>query len=179
MLSKQGEGLWNFYHHWNNWLWGYTVFNLLPQQGGKRAGASPTKAALLQPDRLRLSTRTLEVFRYFHNRWKETAISNCTQFKQLFVKGQICGVSRNSQTVLQFFAIKHMEGRLMQGTGWTYAYTETEWSRADTHRNEHNFSDFRRTVVPKFPVQKDSARFAITLGGCFFREFIYSHVGPT
>lgn len=75
-----------------------------------RCHSSRRRTVLFQPDSLRLSTQTLEIFRLCGTTvHREAAISNCTGLKQLFVKGQMCVIFRNTQAVLQLFAVKHME----------------------------------------------------------------------
>lgn len=151
----------------------------------RRCHSSRRRAALFHPDSLRLSTQTLEVFRLCGSTVsKETAISNCTGLKQLFVKGQIGVIFRNSQTVLQLSAIKHMDA--LDG----HMPVQKQWSRADTHRNEQaevkqilrhpriflKLSENRGSEVSS---AKGTSLFLITLNGFFFHEFVHSHVGHT
>lgn len=94
IVSKQGEGLWNFYHRCNNWLRGYTVFTLLPKKKKGREQVSLLQkkiSTVFQPDSLKLSRQALQISRLCGiTVSKYTAVSTCTGLKQLFVQGHIC-----------------------------------------------------------------------------------------
>jgi len=113
---------------------------------------------------------------------KQTAVRKCTGLKQLFVKGQVGVIFRNTQTVLQLSATKHTEaldGHVPAQKQRGQEQIPTEMNKQKSNNFLEYFSSFQRTMLQEFPVQNFSSVFLITLTGPCCHEFVHSHVGPT